>query len=183
MSDTDHRPVSKFPLNGELDLAIRFKVDRSTVIQSIDQVVARCCQCSYVASSRQMILLSLTYNLQSAWLLGFYLRHLTNALAKDKRERSPTLKFEPSASTGVSRVKRLPVGVRTPLPGSLSEGFSLSRPIRCALRNASFRSTSSCSKNGSRFERIVPTHGSPISVDSTSTTNATYLGTAQVLEG
>ena len=66
MSDTNHRPISKFPLNGELDLAIRFKVDRSTVTQSIDQVIDNSCQCPYVASSRQMILLSLTYNLWSA---------------------------------------------------------------------------------------------------------------------
>ena len=63
MSDTDHRPVSKFPLNGELDLAVSFKVDRSTAIQSIDQVVAESSQFSYVASSRQMILLSLTWNI------------------------------------------------------------------------------------------------------------------------
>ena len=39
MSDTNHCPVSKFPLNGELDLAICFKVDRGTAIQLIDQVM------------------------------------------------------------------------------------------------------------------------------------------------
>lgn len=39
MRDTNHRPVSKFPLNGELDPTIRFKVNRGTATQSIDQVV------------------------------------------------------------------------------------------------------------------------------------------------
>lgn len=41
MSNTNHCPVSKFPLNSELDLAIRFKVDRGTVTQLIDQVTDR----------------------------------------------------------------------------------------------------------------------------------------------
>ena len=40
MSDTNHCPVSKFPLNGELNLTIRFKVNRGTVTQSINQVMA-----------------------------------------------------------------------------------------------------------------------------------------------
>jgi len=76
----------------------------------------------------------------------------------------------------------VPVGVPAPSPPSPSEGFLSLTPIRCALRNASFRSTSSCSENGSRFERMVPMRG-PVSLESMLITSAAYLGTTQVLEG
>jgi hypothetical protein len=65
MSDTNQCPVSKLRLNGELDFAISFKVNRSPANLLIDQVMAKIGLGSYVASSKQIILLSLTYQPQS----------------------------------------------------------------------------------------------------------------------
>jgi hypothetical protein len=41
VGDTNHCPIPKFHLNGELDLAVSLKVDRSTEMQSIYQVMAK----------------------------------------------------------------------------------------------------------------------------------------------
>ena len=149
MCDANECAIVEFNLDRVLDLAVGFEVNRCAV-NTCQTAPSLCTSKTHVASSSTMTLLS-----------------LTNARAKLSNERSPTLKFAPSLSMAVSRVKRERVEtllivdsftVLSVISSTSKDERVESGAIKCARRSASYNRASSKRENGSKLLRIVPVH-------------------------